>query len=69
MAEEKGQPPTRFERATDPCQDPHATTVNLIEVIQTVEAFVRSASWSERARDAWKHGKKLARRRLVDFIC
>jgi hypothetical protein len=60
MAGEKGQPPTRPGRATEPIQGPPATTVNLIEAIQTIEAFVRSAGWPERARDAWKHVKEAA---------
>ena len=36
------------------------TTVNLTKAIQTIEAFVRSASWPERARDTWKHVKEAA---------
>ena len=36
------------------------TTVNLTEVIQTIEAFVRSASWPERAKDVWKYVKEAA---------
>ena len=47
-------------RAVEPSQEPIATTVNLIEAIQTIEAFVRSAGWPERARDAWKHVKRAA---------
>ena len=58
MAGEKGQPPTRPRRAAEPTQGPPATTVNLTEAIQTIEAFVQSAGWPERARDAWKHVKE-----------
>jgi hypothetical protein len=60
MAGEKGQPPTRPGRAAKPPQGPPAATVNLIEAIQTIEAFVQSASWPERAKDAWKHVKEAA---------
>src|SRR3981081_572214 len=60
MAGEKGQPLTRLGRATEPAQGPPAATVNLIEAIQTIEAFVQSASWPERAKDAWKHVKEAA---------
>jgi hypothetical protein len=60
MAGERGQFPTRPERAAEPPQGPPATTVNLIEAIQTIEAFIRSANWPERARDAWKHVKEAA---------
>ena len=58
MARERGQPPTRPGGATKPPQESPATTVNLIKAIQTIEAFVRSASWPERARDVWKHIKE-----------
>ena len=51
---------TRPGRAVEPPQGPIATTVNLIEAIQTIEAFVGSAGWPERARDAWKHVKRAA---------
>ena len=60
MAGEKGQPPTRPGRANRPSQGHLVTTVNLTEAIRTIEAFVRSASWPERARDAWKHVKEAA---------
>jgi hypothetical protein len=60
MAGEKSQPPTRPGRAAELTQGPPATTVNLIEAIRTIEAFVRSAGWPERARDAWKHVKEAA---------
>ena len=40
MAGEQGQPPTRLGKAAKPIQGPTATTVNLIEAIQTIEAFV-----------------------------
>ena len=58
MAGEKGQPPTRPGRAAGPPQGPTATTVNLIKAIQTIEAFIRSVDWPERARDAWKRVKE-----------
>src|SRR6266536_3515380 len=60
MAGEKGQPPTRPRRADRPTQGHLVTTVNLTKAIQTIEAFVRSASWPERARDTWKHVKEAA---------
>ena len=60
MAGARGQLPTRPRRATGPTPGPTATTATLIEAIQTIEAFVRSADWPERARDAWKHVKEAA---------
>jgi hypothetical protein len=60
MAGEKGQPPTRPRRAAKPPQGPPAATVNLIEAIQTIEAFVQSVSWPKRAKDAWKRVKEAA---------
>jgi hypothetical protein len=60
MVGEKGQPLMRLKRATKYPQESLVTTVNLIEAIQTIEAFVRSAGWPERARDAWKHVKEAA---------
>src|SRR6187402_1307993 len=56
----RGHLPTRPGKAAEPPQGKTATTVNLIEAIQTIEAFIRSASWPERARDAWKHVKEAA---------
>src|SRR5882762_2146973 len=60
MAGERGQPPTRPGRAAKPPQGPPAATANLIEAIQTIEAFVHNANWPERAKDAWKHVKQAA---------
>jgi hypothetical protein len=60
MAGERGHLPTRPGRATGPTPGPTATTATLIEAIQTIEAFVRSADWPERARDAWKRVKEAA---------
>ena len=60
MAGERGQLPTRPRGAAEPSQGPPATTATLIEAIQTIEAFVRSAGWPERAKDAWKHIKAAA---------
>ena len=60
MAGARGQLPTRPGRATGPTPGPNATTATRIEAIQTIEAFVRSADWPERARDAWKHVKEAA---------
>jgi len=50
----------RLKRATKYPQESLVTTVNLIEAIQTIKAFVRSAGWPERARDAWKHVREAA---------
>jgi hypothetical protein len=60
MAGERGQLPTRPRGAVEPPQGPPATTATLIEAIQTIEAFVRSAGWPERAKDAWRHVKTAA---------
>ena len=60
MTGERGQPSTRPGRAAGPPQGTTATTANLTEAIQTIEAFVRSADWPERARDAWKCVKEAA---------
>jgi hypothetical protein len=38
----------------------HQASASLIEAIQTTEAFVRSANWPERAKDAWKRVKEAA---------
>jgi len=57
MAGEQGQPSTRLGKAAKPTQGLTATTVNLNEAIQTIEAFVQSAGWPERAKDAWKYVK------------
>ena len=57
MAGEQGQLPTRPGKAAKPTQGSIATTVNLNEAIQTIEAFVQSAGWPERAKDAWKYVK------------
>jgi len=60
MAGERGQLPTRSGKATGPTLGPIATTVILIKAIQTIEVFVRSADWPERARDVWKYVKEVA---------
>jgi hypothetical protein len=60
MAGERGRPPTRPRRAEEPPQGPTTTTVNLIKAIQTIEAFVQSAGWPERAKHTWKHVKEAA---------
>ena len=60
MAGERGQPPTRPGKAAGHPQGATAASVNLIEAIQTTEAFVRSANWPERAKDAWKRVKEAA---------
>jgi len=51
MAGERGQLPTRPGKAIGPTPGPTATTVTLIKAIQTIEAFIKSADWPERARD------------------
>lgn len=56
----RGHQPTRPGRAAEPPQGPKAATVNLNEAIQTIEAFVRSANWPERAKNAWKRVKEAA---------
>src|ERR1700716_1215567 len=60
MAGGGGQPPTRPGGGGKPPPGPPAAPANLIEAIQTIEAFVQSASWPERARDAWKRVKEAA---------
>jgi hypothetical protein len=60
MAGDRSQPPTRPGKAGGQPQGATATSVNLIEAIQTIEAFVRSSNWPERARDAWKRVKEAA---------
>lgn len=60
MAGERGQLPTRPGKASGHSQGPSAATDTLIDAIQTIEAFVRSANWPERARDAWKRVKEAA---------
>jgi hypothetical protein len=60
MAGKKGQPLTYLKRATKPPQKPPAAIINLIEAIQTIKAFVQSASWLKRAKDTWKHMKETA---------
>ena len=60
MAGERGQPPTRPGKAAGHPQGATTASVNLIEAIQTTEAFVRSANWPERAKDAWKRVKEAA---------
>jgi len=60
MAGKRGQLPTRPGEATGPTPGPTVTTATLIEAIQTIEAFVRSTDWPERARDTWKHIKEAA---------
>jgi hypothetical protein len=69
MAGEGGlfQPHNR--RAAEPPQEPPATTANITEAIQTIEAFVQSANWPERARDAWKHVKDAAAHRARSDTC
>jgi len=51
MAGERGQLPTRPGKATGPIPGPTATTATLIKAIQTIEAFVRSTDWPEKARN------------------
>jgi hypothetical protein len=60
MAGAKGQFEPHPWRATEPPQGPTATTANITEAIQTIEAFIQSAKWPERARDAWKRVKEAA---------
>lgn len=60
MAGERGQLLTRPGGAPEPTQGFLTTTANITEAIQTIEAFVQSANWPERARDAWKHVKRAA---------
>ena len=60
MAGERGQLPTRPGKAIGPTPGPTATTVTLIKAIQTIEAFIKSADWPERARDVWKYIKEAA---------
>ena len=60
MAGERDQPPTRPGKAAGHPQGATTASVNLIEAIQTTEAFVRSANWPERAKDAWKRVKEAA---------
>jgi len=43
MAGERGQLPTHPGKAIGPTPGPIVTTATLIEAIQTIEAFVRSA--------------------------
>ena len=66
MTGERGQLPTRPRGATKPPGEPPATTIKLIEAIQAIEAFIRSVSWPERARDAWKHVKEAAFNKAED---
>ena len=56
MAGERSQPPTRPGQPPGP----NATPAHLTEAIQTIEAFVNSANWPERAKDAWKRVKEAA---------
>ena len=51
MAGEKGQPSTRPGKAAEPSRGPCVITDNLIKAIQTIEAFVYSTDWPERAKD------------------
>jgi len=60
MAGEKSQPPTCPGKAAEYIQGPPATIINLIKVIQIIEAFVKSAGWPERTRDTWKYVKETA---------
>ena len=57
MAGKKGQSLTCPGRAAKPFQRPCATIDNLIEIIQTIEAFVNNTDWPKRARDVQKHIK------------
>jgi hypothetical protein len=69
MAGEWGPFQPHNRRAAEPPQEPPATTANITEAIQTIEAFVQSANWPERARDAWKHVKEAAASRASKDTC
>jgi len=51
MAEKRGQLPMYPGKAIGPTLGSTVTTATLIKVIQTIEAFVKSTDWPERARD------------------
>jgi hypothetical protein len=69
MAGAKGQFEPHPWRAAEPPQGAVATTANITEAIQTIEAFIQSANWPERARDAWKHVKEAAAGRASSDTC
>src|ERR1700742_2746783 len=58
MAGERGQPLTRPGKAVGHPQEATTAPANLIKAIQTTKAFVRSANWPERAKNAWKRVKE-----------
>ena len=60
MAGKRDQLLTHPGKAIGPIPGPTATTTTLIKTIQTIEVFVKSADWPERARDTWKYIKEIA---------
>jgi len=51
MAEKRGQFPTYPGKTIGPIPGPTITTITLIKIIQTIEAFVKSTNWPKKTKD------------------